>query len=181
VDWLSLIVFLVILSISGAGVFALYRFVGKIKQEFQRHLPALRITNMSAMNAGEVVTLTPEVENVGHGAAHDCIIQLAGWEGRFAVQRIHPKGPRYQRHSVPIVLGQDAPIRTKLLSRCYLRLAYRDRWEQRYECWYPVAQVKNVNTSLYDIQIELSHPELTEPRPSFREMWKLLRRIPPND
>lgn len=180
-DWLLLIALLVVLVISGAGVFALYRFVDRIEREFQRHLPALRITNMSAMNAGEVITLTPEVENVGHGAAHDCIVQLAGWEGRFAVQHIHPKGPRYQRHSVPIVLGQDAPIRMKLLSRCCLRLAYRDRWEQRYECWYPVAQVKNVNTSLYDIQIDLSHPELTEPHPSIREMWTLLRGIHANE
>ena len=180
-DWLLLIALLVVLIISGAGVFALYRFVDRIEREFQRHLPALRITNMSAMNAGEVITLTPEVENVGHGAAHDCIVQWAGWEGRLAVQHIHPKGPRYQRHSVPIVLGQDAPIRMKLLSRCCLRLAYRDRWEQRYECWYPVAQVKNVNTSLYDIQIDLSHPELTEPHPSIREMWTLLRGIHANE
>ena len=69
----------------------------------------------------------------------------------------------------------------KALSRCYLRLAYRDRWEQRYECWYPVAQIKNVNTALYDVQIDLSHPELTEPNPSFREMWKLLRRAPTDE
>ncbi|MGE3979062.1 MAG: hypothetical protein AB7F94_15970 [Nitrospira sp.] len=180
-DWLLLIALLVVLVASGAGVLALYRFAGKIKHEFQEHLPSLRITNMSAMNAGEVITLTPEVENVGRGAAHDCIVQLGGWEGSFAVKSMYPKGPRYQRHSVPIVLGQDAPIRMKLLSRCYLRLAYRDRWEQRYECWYPVVQVKNVNTSLYDIQIELSHPELTEPHPSVREMWKLLRRIHANE
>jgi len=181
VDWLLLIAFVVVLVIGGAGVFALYRLVRKIKQEFQRHQPALRITNMSAMNAGDVITLTPEVENVGRGSAHDCIVQLGGWEGNFAVKSIYPKGPRYQRHSVPIVLDQSAPIRTKLLSRCYLRLAYRDRWEQRYECWYPVTQVKNVKTSLYDVQIDLSHPELTEPHPSFRKMWKLLRSIPAND
>lgn len=180
-DWILLIALFILLVTAGAGALSLYRFVGKIKREFQEHLPMLRITNMSSMNAGEVITLTPEVENVGRGAAHDCIVQLAGWEGRFAVQRIHPKGPRYQRHSVPIVLGQDAPIRMKFLSRCYLRLAYRDCWEQRYECWYPVAQIKNVNTSLYDIQIELSHPELTEPHPSVREMWKLLRRIHANE
>ena len=180
-DWLLLIALLVAFASGGAGGFALYRFAGRIKREFQGRIPVLRITNMSAMNAGEVITLTPEVENVGRGAAHDCIVQLAGWEGRFAVQRIHPKGPRHQRHSVPIVLGQDAPIRMKVLSRCYLRLAYRDRWEQRYECWYPVAQIKNVNTSLYDVQIDLSHPELTEPNPSFREMWKLLRRTPTDE
>lgn len=179
-DWLLLIVLFVALIIAGAGVFALYRFVGKIKREFQRHQPVLRITNMSAMNAGEVVTLTPEVENVGQGTAHDCLVQLAGWEGSFAVKSIYPKGPRHQRHAVPIVLGPTASIRAKLLSRCYLRLAYRDRWEQRYECWYPVAQIKNVKTSLYDIQVDLSNPELTEPHPSFRTMWKLLRKPPVN-
>ncbi len=180
-DWLLLIAFLVVLIISGMGVVAIYRYVGKIKHEFQQHQPALRITNMSAMNAAEVVTLTPEVENVGPGVAHDCIVQLAGWEGSFAVKSIHPDGPRYQRHAVPIVLDPKAPIRAKLMSRCSLRLAYRDRWEQRYECWYPVTQVKNVRTSLYDIQIDLSQLELTEPHPSFREMWTLLRSIPEND
>jgi hypothetical protein len=121
------------------------------------------------------------LENVGPGVAHDCIVHLAGWEGSFAVKSMYPKGPRYQRHSVPMVLNQNAPIRTRVMSRCYLRLAYRDRWEERYECWYPVTQVKNVKTSLYDIQIDLDHPELTEPHPSFREMWTLLRRIPAND
>lgn len=181
-DWFLLIAFLVVvLVVSGAGAFALYRFVAKTKHEFKRHQPALRITNMSAMNAEEVITLTPEVENVGRGVAHDCIVQLAGWEGHFAVQRIYPQGPRYRRHAVPIVLDQDAPIRTRLMSRCYLRIAYRDCWEQIYECWYPVTQVKNVNTSLYDIQIDLAHPELTEPHPSFRDMWKLVRKNSAND
>lgn len=180
-DWLLLIVLFVLLIIAGAGVFALYRFVGKIKHEFQRYQPDLRITNMSVMNAGEVVTLTPEVENVGPGVAHDCIVQLAGWEGSFAVKSMYPKGPRFQRHAVPMVLDHQAPIRMKELSRCSLRLAYRDCWEQRYECWYPVTQVKNVRTSLYDIQIDLSNPELTEPHPSFREMWTLLRRTPTHE
>jgi hypothetical protein len=180
-DWSWLIALLIVLLLSGMGAFALYRFTGKIRREFQRHQPALRITNMSAMNAGEVITLTPQVENVGHGVAHDCIVQLAGWEGHFAVKSMYPKGPRYQRHAIPIVLNSDAPIRTKSLSRCYLRLAYRDCWEQRYECWYPVVQIQNVNTSLYDVQIDLSHPELTEPHPSFRRMWKLLRSVPSNE
>lgn len=177
-DWLLLLALLVVVVFSSVGVLVLYRYVRKTKHEFQQHQPALRISNLSAMKAGEVITLTPEVENVGCGVAHDCIVQLAGWEGRFEVQRIHPKGPRYQRHSVPIVLDQDAPIRMKALSRCYLRLGYRDRWEQRYECWYPVAQITNVNSSLYDIRIDLAHPELTEPHPSFREMRRLLRTAP---
>jgi len=181
VDWLLLIAFLVVLIISGAGVVALYRFACKIRHEFQQHQPALRITNMSVMNAAEVVTLTPEVENMGPGVAHDCIVQLAGWEGSFAVKSIHPDGPRYQRHAVPIVLDHKAPIRLKLMSRCSLRLAYRDRWEQRYECWYPVTQIKNVRSALYDIQIDLAHPELTEPHPSFRTMWKLVRQTYTND
>ena len=180
-DWLLLIALVVLLIIAGAGVFALCRFAVKIKCEFQEHLPALRITNISVMNAGEVVTLTPVVENVGHGVAHDCIVQLAGWEGSFAVKSIHPIGPRYQRHSVPMVLGPQAPIRIKVMSRCSLRIAYRDRWEQRYECWYPVTQIKNVKTSLYDIQIQLSDPELTEPHPSIREMWALLRSMHANE
>lgn len=181
VGWALIIALLVVLVIGGGGAFAWRRFAGKIKREFQAYQPALRITNMSTMSAGEMVTLTPEVENMGHGAAHDCIVQLAGWEGRFSIQLIHPKGHRDQRRLVPIVLSQDQPIRTKLLSRGYLRLAYRDRWEQRYECWYPVAQVKNVNTSLYDIQIDLAHPELTEPHPSFRDMRRLLRRTHANE
>jgi hypothetical protein len=28
---------------------------------------------------------------------------------------------------------------------------------------------------MYNIQIELEHPELTEPHPTFWEMWKFLR------
>lgn len=176
-DWLWLIALLVILIITGVGISALYRFTNQIKHEFHEHQPALRITNLSVMNTAEVVTLTPEVENIGPGVAHDCIVQLAGWEGSFTVKSMYPKGPRYTRHPVPIVLDQLAPIRMKVLSRCYLRLAYRDCWEQRYECWYPITQIKNVKTSLYDIQIQLSDPELTEPHPSIREMWRLLRRI----
>lgn len=181
-DWFLLTAFLLVLLIlCGAGIFAWSRLVGQTKQEFQQHQPALRITNMSAMNTAETITLTPEVENVGPGVAHNCIVQLAGWEGSFVVKRMYPDGPRYQRHTVPIVLDRDAPIRTRMMSRCYLRLAYQDCWELRYECWYPVTQLKNVKTSLYDIQIDLAHPELTEPDPSFREMWTLLRRTPAND
>ncbi|OQW34789.1 MAG: hypothetical protein A4E19_17895 [Nitrospira sp. SG-bin1] len=181
-DWFLLTAFLLVLLIIGvAGIFAWSRLVTETKQEFHQHQPALRVTNLSAMDTGEVLTLTPEVENVGRGVALDCVVQLAGWEGRFEARRIYPQGPRYRRHAVPIVLDQDAPIRTRLMSRCYLRLAYRDRWEQRYECWYPVTQIKNVKTSFYDIDVDLTHPELTEPHPSFRTMWQLVRSTPAND
>ncbi len=62
-----------------------------------------------------------------------------------------------------------------------MRLAYRDYWGLTYECWYPVVQVQSVGNPLYNIQIDLAHPELTEPNPSFRDMRKLLRSSPPND
>ena len=69
----------------------------------------------------------------------------------------------------------------KPMSRGYLRLSYRDRWEQRYECWYPVAQVQNANNRLYNIRIDLSQSEFTEPHLSVREMWKLLRQTCQNE
>jgi hypothetical protein len=170
------IAFFVVLILMGACVFFLYRFINRTKNEYRRHQPALRVTNLSMMNAGDVITLTPELENVGSGEAFDCMLQLAGWEGHFSVKILYPKGPRYQRHAIPIALGLDAPIRIKPMSRCYLRVAYRDRWEQRYECWYPVIQSPSANSLLYNIHIDLSRPEFTEPRPSVRTMWALLRR-----
>jgi hypothetical protein len=69
----------------------------------------------------------------------------------------------------------------KPLSRCYLRLACRDRWEQPYEYWYPVTQVENLNTRLYDVHINLAEPELTEPNPSLWKVWKLLRKTSAHD
>ncbi len=175
VDWSLLILLLIVLIMGGIGWFFLHRFVTNTKDEFQEHQPALRITNLSIMNTGDVITVTPEVENLGPGVAYDCLLQLAGWDGSFSVKALHPHGPRYRRHSIPIVLGPGAPIRMKPMSRCFLRLSYRDRWEHRYECWYPVVQVQNTNNRLYDIRIDLSQPEFTEPHLSVREMWTLLR------
>jgi hypothetical protein len=180
-DWSLFLGILAFLVIGGAGGFYSYRFVARTKQDFRAHQPALRVTNLSAMNAGNVLTLTPEVENVGSGAAYDCVLQLGGWEGKFAVMTIHPQGSRYRKHTVSIVLGPDAPIRSKPMSNGYLRLAYRDCWGLTYECWYPVTQVKSPAAPLYNIQIDLANPELTEPNPSFREMWNLLRSKPLRD
>jgi len=175
VDWSLLILLLIVLIMGGIGWFFLHRFVTTTKDEFREHQPTLRVTNLSTMNTGDVITLTPEVENLGTGVAYDCLLQLAGWDGSFSVKALHPHGPRYRRHSIPIVLGPGAPIRMKPLSRCFLRLSYRDRWEHRYECWYPVVQVQNANNRLYNIRIDLSQPEFTEPHLSVREMWTLLR------
>ncbi|MDK2745129.1 MAG: hypothetical protein NDI90_19700 [Nitrospira sp. BO4] len=175
-DWSVLISLFVLLILGGAGMFFLRGFIAKTRKEFQGHQPALRVTNLSTMNAGDVITLTPELENAGRGAAFDCVLQLSGWDGDFSVKTIHPEGPRHRKHAIPIVLGPEAPIRAKPLSRCYLRLSCRDRWELRYECWYPVIQVQNPNTHLYNIHIDLTRPELAEPNLSFPEMWKLLRR-----
>lgn len=180
-NWWLLIGLLAFVVCTGAGIFFWRGFVARLRNDFRAEQPALRITNLSTLNAGDIVTLKPELENVGQGAAYDCVLQLSGWEGNFSVKTMHPQGPLHQKHSIPIVLGHNAPIRMNLMSRCYLRLAYRDCWEQRYECWYPVTQVKNVKTALYDIQIDLAHPEVTEPHPPFSKLWKLLRETPTND
>lgn len=173
-----IVIALIGLIILSTCIVWLRRFSLTTKERYQQHLPAVRITNLSTLKTEDTITFTPELENMGPGVAYDFLLQLSGWDGNFSVKAFYPKGSRYQKHSIPIVLGPNAPIRTKLLSRCYLRLAYRDCWEQRYECWYPVSQTSNVNSRLYSIHINLSQPEFTEPHPSVRTMWKLLRRIP---
>jgi len=163
-------------AIIGGGVaYLAYAFVAKTKKDFHACRPILRVTNLSALNAGQTLTLTPEFENVGRGVAFDCVLQLQGWEGNFSVKCIYPQGPRYTTYAVPIRLGPDAPIRTTSLPRIYLRLSYRDQWGLLYECWYPVEQIQRTGVSLYDLHIDLSHPELTEPMPSFWAMRRLLR------
>jgi len=174
-DWSLLIGLLALVLIGGIVAYAAYAFVARTKKEFDAHRPALRVTNLSALNADHTLTLTPEFENVGYGVAYDCVLQLRGWEGNYSVKNIHPQGPRYRKHAVPIQLGPDAPIRTASLSRVYLRLSYRDQWGLRYDCWYPVEQIRRAGSSLCDIQINLSQPELTEPTPSFWTMRRLLR------
>src|SRR5437588_4611157 len=127
------------------------------------------------MNSGDVLTLYPELENVGRGVAYDCVMHLGGWEGNFAIKKVYPRGPRYEKHVVPIVLGPEAPIRVTPISHGYLRLRYHDRWEQKYECWYSVAQVSGGAMPPFIPQIDLENLELTEPCPTVCEMRKLLR------
>lgn len=173
-DWSLLIGLAAFLVVGGTASFYLYSFVARTRKEFRATQPDLRITNLSAMNSGNVLTLSPELENVALGVAYDCVMHLGGWDGHFAVKKVHPRGPRYQKHVASIVLGPEAPIRAKPMTNGYLRLSYRDRWGQKYECWYPVAQVRSGANSLYNVQIDLEHPELTEPHPTVWEMRKLL-------
>lgn len=180
-DWSLLIGLPVGLIMVGAGAYGCYRLVSQTKAQFHAQQPALRVTNLSALNAGDVLTLTPELENIGSGTAHDCVVQLGGWEGNFSIMAIHPRGPQHRKHAIPIVLGPDAPIRATPQSNGYLRLACRDCWGLLHECWYPVTQTKNLSTTRYDIQIDLSRPALTEPMLSFWSMRKLLRNHPAQD
>jgi hypothetical protein len=176
-DWSLLIGLVLLLIVGGIASFSLYFFIAKTKKEFRATQPDLRVTNLSAMNSGDVLTLYPELENVGLGVAYDCVMHLGGWEGNFAVKKVYPLGPRYEKHVAAIVLGPNAPIRVKLMTTGYLRLRYQDRWGQRYECWYPVAQVSSGAIPPYNPQIDLEHPELTEPHPSVWDMRKFLRNI----
>jgi hypothetical protein len=180
-DWLFLIALLCLLLTGGTASFYLHSFLARTRKRFRDVQPNLRISNLSAMNAGQVLTLSPEIENVGRGVAYDCVMHLGGWEGNFAVKKVYPHGPRHQKHVASIVLGPEAPFRTKSMTNGYLRLSYRDRWGLKYECWYPVTQIRNGAIPLYTVQIDLDNPELTEPNPSFWEMRKLLRNVPRTD
>ena len=55
-DWSLLIGFPVGLAMVGAGAYGCYRLVRQTKNQFYAHQPALRITNLSALNAGDVLT-----------------------------------------------------------------------------------------------------------------------------
>jgi hypothetical protein len=176
--WLGLIAFLVI---GATAAFYVYMFVTRIRKEFRTAQPDLRITNLSAMSSGNVLTIYPELENLGGGVAHDCLLHMGGWEGNFAVKKIYPRGPRHQKHVASIVLGPDAPVRAKPINNGYIRLRYLDRWEQKYDCWYQVTQVEAGDPSLFNVQIDLEHPQMNEPHPSVWEMRKFLRTIPLHD
>lgn len=180
-DWIWVIGLVLFFIAAGIAAFYLYAFVTRTRQEFRATQPELRITNLSAMSSGNVVTLFPELENVGGGVAYDCLLHMGGWEGNFAVKKVHPRGPRYQKHVASIVLGPDAPIRAKPISNGYLRLRYQDRWGHKYDCWYQVTQVKSQELPLYNVQIDLEHSELNEPTLSFWDMRKLLRTVPSHE
>lgn len=174
-DWAFFIGILILIVGTGAAIFVWRGFVHRLKEDFHAEQPDLRLINLSALHAGDVITLTPELENVGEGVAYECVLQLSGWGGNFTVKTMYPPGPRHHTHTIPIVLGPDAPIRVKPLSRCCLRIAYQDQWELRYERWYPVTQVHNFATRLYDVHIDLSQPEVTQPTLSTWKMWRFLR------
>ncbi|HSA61465.1 MAG TPA: hypothetical protein VLE03_04435 [Nitrospiraceae bacterium] len=174
-DWKWLIGLIFFFIAAGTAAFYLYAFVTRTRNEFSATQPDLRVTNLSAMSSGNVLTLYPELENAGGGVAYDCMLHMGGWEGHFAVKKVHPRGPRYQKHVASIVLGPDAPIRTKPISNGYLRLRYQDCWGHKYDRWYQVTQVKSNEHPLYNVHIDLDHSDLNEPHPSFWEMRKFLR------
>jgi len=180
-DWLSLIGLILFFVAAGIAFFHLYTFVARTRREFLAAQPDVRITNLSAMHSVNVLTLIPELENVGGGVAHDCVLRMGGWDGNLAVKKVRPRGSRHHKHTATIVLGPDAPIRAKPISNGYLRLRYQDRWGHRYDCWYLVTQVKNNQLSLYNVQIDLEHPEVNKPTHSFWEMRKLLRTVTEDD
>ena len=177
-DWLLLLILVFLLIVGAIASFYLYTFVTRIREEFRAAQPDLRVTNISAMNSGNILTLYLELQNVGGGVAYDCLLHMGGWEGNFAVKKIYPRGPREQKHVASIVLGPEAPIRSTIIHHGYIRLRYLDRWGQKYDCWYQVTQVGTGEAPLYNVQIDLEHPELKEPHPSFWEMRKLLRTTP---
>jgi hypothetical protein len=176
-DWLLLLGLVSFLIIGATAAFYLHAFVARTSEEFRAAQPDLRITNLSAISSGNVLTIFPELENVGGGVAYDCLLHMGGWEGNFAVKKVYPRGPRYQKHVASIVLGPEAPIRARLINNGYIRLRYLDRWGQKYDCWYQVTQVGTGETPLYNVQIDLEHPQLHEPHPTFWEMRKFLRNV----
>lgn len=176
--WIGLGLFFIA---AGVASFYLYVFVARTRKDFRAVQPDVRITNLSAMNSGNVLTLFPEFENLGGGVAHDCLLHMGGWDGNFAVKKVYPRGARSLKHRASIVLGPDAPIRAKPISNGYLRLRYLDRWGQKYDCWYQVTQIRSNDLPLYNLQIDLDHPESNTPTLSFWEMRKLLQTIQRED
>lgn len=178
-DWLVLLGLVALFIVGATAAFYIYGFVTRTKEEFRAAQPDLRITNLSAITSGNVLTIFPELENVGGGVAYDCLLHMGGWEGNFAVKKVYPRGPRHQKHVASIVLGPDEPVRAQLINNGYIRLRYLDRWGHKYDCWYQVTQVRNDEAAaLYNVQVDLEHPELNEPHPSFREMRRCLRAKP---
>ena len=180
-DWSLLIGLISLVAASVTAYFYLHSLVVQTRKEFRDNQPNLRITNLSAMNSVNVLTLYPEIENIGKGVAHDCVMTMDGWKGQFAAKKVYPPGPRFQRFQASIILGPDAPIRATARQEPNLRLRYRDRWGEEYECWYPIIQVRGETAPPYNVQIDLDHPGMAEPTPSFWEMRKFLRNTPLHD
>lgn len=180
-DWFWLIGFLALFLLGGAAYYFWQVVAAQTLDDFRAQQPMLRVTNLSAMHAGNMLTLIPQLENVGRGVAYDCVLHLGGWEGSFAVKKVYPQGSRSQKHAASIVLGPEAPLRVTLQSNGYLRLSYRDHWGLKYDCWYLVTQSPSSQPPFYNIQIDLEHPEVDEPALSFWEMRTLLRKSTPHE
>ncbi|MBH0194410.1 MAG: hypothetical protein HP494_02150 [Nitrospira sp.] len=118
---------------------------------------------------------------MGGGVAHDCQLHMGGWDGNFSVKKVYPRNARIQKQRASIVLDPEAPIRAQPVSNGYLRLRYLDRWGHKYDCWYQVTQIKNLALPLYNVQIDLDHPEVNTPALSFWDMRKLLRAVDQKD
>ena len=177
-DWLLILGLVSLLIVGAIALFYLFTFVTRTREEFRAAQPDLRVTNMATMSSGNVLTVYPELQNLGGGVAYDCLLHMGGWEGSFSIKKVYPRDLGGQKHVASIVLGPEAPIRTTLTGHGYIRLRYLDRWGQKYDCWYEVTQVGIGDAPLYNIQIDLEHPELHEPHPSFWAMRKFLRTVP---
>ena len=70
-DWLLLLGLVSFLIVGAIASFYLYVFVTRTREEFCAAQPDLRVTNMSAMSSGTVLTIYPELENLGGGVAYD--------------------------------------------------------------------------------------------------------------
>ena len=80
-DWLLLLGLVSLLIVGAIASFYLYVFVTRTREEFRAAQPDLRVTNMSAMSSGTVLTIYPELENLGGGGG----VRLSfahGWVGR---------------------------------------------------------------------------------------------------
>ena len=66
-DWLLLLVLISLLIVGAIAAFYLHAFVTRTREEFRAAQPDLRVTNMSAMSSGNVLTIYPELQNVGGG------------------------------------------------------------------------------------------------------------------
>ena len=177
-DIVSLIVSLLALIIASVtGYIYLESVVDQTRKEFRENQPKLLVLQISALHSGDILTLSPSVQNVGKVPAYDTTVTLNGWNGQISIGTSYPPGPRFQQHNLSIPLGTDSPIRSNTISPAYLFLRYRDRWGQRYEISYPVTQVSEGDRPFYRPQIDLEHPRLVEPTPTFFEMRKFLRNI----
>lgn len=89
-DWLWFLGLMVVLFAGGAAYYFWQVLAAQTRDDFRAQQPVLRVTNLSAMHAGNMLTLIPQIENVGRGVAYDCVLHLGGWEGSFSVKKVYP-------------------------------------------------------------------------------------------